>query len=48
MLLLKIDVFSSVLKMMKSKSLFTAGKKFQRGQINFNEIYSSQIKKFTK
>ena len=39
--LLKIDIFSSVLRMMKSKKLFLRGKMFQRRKNNFNEIYST-------
>ena len=48
MSLLKINVFSSVLKMMKSKNLFPRGKMFQHRKNNFNEIYSSKIKKIHK
>ena len=44
----KNDIFSSVLKMMKSKNLFPRGKMFQHRKNNFNEIYSSQIKQSTK
>ena len=46
--LLKIDIFSSVLRMMKSKYLFPRGKMFQRRKNNFNEIYSSHFKKSAK
>ena len=44
----KNDIFSSVLRIMKSKNLFPRGKMFQHKKNNFNEIYSSQIKKSAK
>ena len=50
--LLKIDIFSSVLIndeiIIIKKTLFPRGKMFQHRTNNFNEIYSSQIKKSTK